>query len=142
MISSLARSFSLLAKQSKYPYYSWLKSRKYLSTTSCVFGKKKSQRVLKLVGDLDRNVEKEVLEDDEYKHLVNREIHSVKGSTSVAVIQPWIKWGRKKRRDTYPELLLDEAVALVNSIPDMNVKYKVIILSIIIHIKLEIFKTG
>ena len=41
------------------------------------------------------------------------------------VLQPWVKWGPKKRHDTTPELLLDEAVTLVETLPGFKVKAKV-----------------
>lgn len=41
------------------------------------------------------------------------------------VLQPWVKWGPSKRIDTSGQLLLDEAVALVATLPGVKVVAKV-----------------
>lgn len=43
----------------------------------------------------------------------------------VLVLQPWVKWGPKKRTDTSGQLLLDEAAALVATLPGVEVVAKV-----------------
>lgn len=41
---------------------------------------------------------------------------TVAGGNKVFIIQPYIKWGVKKKRNTTPELQLAEAVALINTL--------------------------
>lgn len=51
----------------------------------------------------------------------------VTGGKAVFVMQPYIKWGPLKKRDTTPKLQLEEAVALVNTLQDWCVAAKEII---------------
>ena len=52
-----------------------------------------------------------------YRELLNRsQLISTHGH-QVLVIQPYIKWGQKRNHCTTPELMMDEAVALIDSLP-------------------------
>lgn len=55
-------------------------------------------------------------EQNQYRQLSNRYLGTAAGHR-IFVLQPYIKWGRNKRRNTTPELQLAEAVALVNTLP-------------------------
>ncbi|EFN85006.1 Putative GTP-binding protein 6 [Harpegnathos saltator] len=55
-------------------------------------------------------------ERKEYVELSSRCIGTAVGHR-IFVLQPYIKWGRDKKRNTTPELQLAEAVALVNTLP-------------------------
>ncbi|RXG58435.1 hypothetical protein Avbf_04449 [Armadillidium vulgare] len=73
---------------------------------------------------LDSELEKDLYGDTDYNELMNKMGGSLSGITSVAVLQPWVKWGAKKRTETSSKLLLDEACALVKSIPGIDIPYK------------------
>ncbi|KAK3857328.1 hypothetical protein Pcinc_036257 [Petrolisthes cinctipes] len=45
----------------------------------------------------------------------------VGGQVGVMVLQPWVKWGPQKRTDTSGQLMLQEAVALVSTLPLVSV---------------------
>ncbi|XP_014482797.1 PREDICTED: putative GTP-binding protein 6 [Dinoponera quadriceps] len=53
---------------------------------------------------------------NEYTELSNRYIGTAAGHR-IFVLQPYIKWGRDKKRNTTPELQMAEAVALINTLP-------------------------
>ncbi|KAK7864882.1 hypothetical protein R5R35_001974 [Gryllus longicercus] len=57
----------------------------------------------------------------------SRELLPVADKHSVFVIQPHVKWGTKKKWNTTPELQLEEAVALVQSLHGWQVADKMII---------------
>lgn len=46
----------------------------------------------------------------------NQYLGTVLGGHRVFVLQPYIKWGRDKKRNTSPKLQMDEAVALINTL--------------------------
>lgn len=52
-----------------------------------------------------------------YKELLNKSQLIPSNGHQVYVIQPYVKWGHKRNYRTTPELMLDEAVALVDSLP-------------------------
>lgn len=68
-----------------------------------------------------RNVQEEVNEDDEevkqYNQLVHRAQLLPDSGHQVLIIQPYIKWGPKKKELTTPDLMLEEAKALIDSLP-------------------------
>ncbi|XP_045584223.2 putative GTP-binding protein 6 [Procambarus clarkii] len=45
----------------------------------------------------------------------------------VMVLQPWVKWGYHKRGNTTAQLMLDEAVALVSTLPGVHVVDKEVV---------------
>ncbi|KAK9503169.1 hypothetical protein O3M35_011795 [Rhynocoris fuscipes] len=59
----------------------------------------------------------------------------------VYIIQPYIKWGKKKNRLTTPQLQLDEGIALINTLPEWKVVGTRIISSISFD-KKTFFNTG
>lgn len=64
-------------------------------------------------------------ENEEEKHTYTQLSQEYLGNpifgSRIFVIQPYIKWGVKKRRNTTPALQLAEAVALVNTLPNWSV---------------------
>lgn len=103
--------------------------------TSSVYKKKKvlkEKNTPPPVSDED-SVDDSVLEDPYFESLrSDSRILGIIGSDSrpsdrvgVLVLQPWVKWGPSKRIDTSGQLLLDEAVALVSTLPDVQVVAKV-----------------
>lgn len=81
----------------------------------------------------DDCVDDSVLEDPYFESLrSDSRILGFIGSDSRAservgtlVLQPWVKWGPRKRTDTSGQLLLDEAAALVATLPSVEVVAKV-----------------
>lgn len=61
--------------------------------------------------------------DKEYE-LWSREVLPVAGAHSVLIIQPYIKWGSGKKRNTTVDLQLAEAVALIESLHGWRVNDK------------------
>uniref|UniRef100_A0A182QYV9 Hflx-type G domain-containing protein n=1 Tax=Anopheles farauti TaxID=69004 RepID=A0A182QYV9_9DIPT len=72
----------------------------------------------------ETNIQSELIEDREYDSVVSSAMHVTKRMLNVqhvAIIQPFIKWGPRKS-PTKPELLLQEAEALVRSLPKWNIE--------------------
>ena len=72
------------------------------------------------------NEEFETFEENEeeqhsYMALSQDYLGTVTGGHKVFILQPYIKWGARKKRNTTPELQLAEAVALVNTLPNWSV---------------------
>ncbi|EZA54402.1 hypothetical protein DMN91_001711 [Ooceraea biroi] len=57
-------------------------------------------------------------EEHEYTELSNYCLGTATGGHRTFILQPYIKWGRDKKRNTSPELQLAEAVALINTLPN------------------------
>uniref|UniRef100_A0A1B6KK63 Hflx-type G domain-containing protein n=1 Tax=Graphocephala atropunctata TaxID=36148 RepID=A0A1B6KK63_9HEMI len=83
----------------------------------------------------------EELEDPKYEELVKRTFKLSDTGHQVMVIQPYIKWGPSKKTNTTPELQLDEAVALIKTLPQWNV-VSTRIISMMSFNKPKIFGTG
>lgn len=62
----------------------------------------------------DTNVEEET--DIQYTQISNQCLGTVDGGHRVFILQPFIKWGRDKKRNTSPELQMAESVALINTL--------------------------
>ncbi|XP_052866894.1 putative GTP-binding protein 6 [Anopheles cruzii] len=66
----------------------------------------------------------QLIDDREYDSVVSSTMHVTKrilNTQHVAIIQPYIKWGPRKSA-TKPELMLQEAEALVRSLPKWNIE--------------------
>ncbi|XP_037922376.1 putative GTP-binding protein 6 [Hermetia illucens] len=75
-------------------------------------------------GDEEGAEEELDLENSQYDLIANTTMHVTRQTQveqSVLVIQPYIKWGPKKSA-TDPDLQLQEAIALVNSLPNWSVE--------------------
>lgn len=59
--------------------------------------------------------------------LIERSFQTLTGGQQVMIIQPYIKWGPMKKRNTTPELQLDESVSLIHSLSDWKVVGKQIV---------------
>ncbi|XP_076629865.1 putative GTP-binding protein 6 [Colletes latitarsis] len=80
----------------------------------------------------DSNIELKGYEESEeekdiYAQLSEDYLGSATHGHRVFVLQPYIKWGVNKRRETTPELQLNEAVALINTLPSWSVVDKKIV---------------
>ncbi|XP_054283926.1 putative GTP-binding protein 6 [Macrosteles quadrilineatus] len=64
----------------------------------------------------DSNFENEY-HDEDYEELVKRTLKISDTGHQVLIIQPYVKWGKQKKRNTTPQLQLDEAIALIQSLP-------------------------
>lgn len=66
--------------------------------------------------------EKSMAEEDEtnreYAEIASRYLGIATGGHRTFILQPYIKWGRDKKRNTSPELQMAEAVALINTLPN------------------------
>lgn len=60
-------------------------------------------------------------EDELYKAISNQYLGTIAGGHQVFLLQPYIKWGKDKKKNTTPELQMAESVALVESLPYWNV---------------------
>lgn len=60
-------------------------------------------------------------ERDIYAEIAEDYLGTIIGGHRVFVLQPYIKWGVNKRRNTTPELQLAEAIALINTLPSWSV---------------------
>nr|CAD7600995.1 unnamed protein product [Timema genevievae] len=63
----------------------------------------------------------------EYEDLVKRTFHLSDSGNQVLIVQPYVKWGAGKKRNTTPELQLAEAVALVETLPRWKVVDKLVL---------------
>lgn len=106
------------------------------SLTTCTYKKKKTSKEKKVPVEPEEDViDDSVLEDPYFESLGgDSRILEFIGSKSrgsdhvgVLVLQPWVKWGASKRTDTSGQLLLDEAVALVETLPGVKVEAKEIV---------------
>ncbi len=61
------------------------------------------------------------------KEITTSKFQPESGGRDVFVIQPFIKWGPKKRRNTTPQLQLEESVSLVNTLRDWTIRDKEIV---------------
>ncbi|XP_017788359.1 PREDICTED: putative GTP-binding protein 6, partial [Habropoda laboriosa] len=62
-----------------------------------------------------------------YTQISRDYLGSAVGGNRIFLIQPYIKWGVKKKRNTSPQLQLDEAIALINTLPNWSVVGKKIV---------------
>lgn len=54
--------------------------------------------------------------DQEYMEISSRYLGIASGGHRTFILQPYIKWGKDKKRNTSPELQMAEAVALINTL--------------------------
>jgi len=92
-----------------------------LSSTApqLAFNKKVSAKNLKINKDeaTDENFFENDKEEEQYEQLVNKAQLLPNAGHQVFLIQPYVKWGPKKNKSTTPDLMLEEAVALIDSLP-------------------------
>lgn len=53
----------------------------------------------------------------EYEEMSNISLGTVAGGQRIFIIQPYVKWGRRKRLNTTPQLQMSEAEALISTLP-------------------------
>ena len=62
---------------------------------------------------------KDLLENPDYKELVHRmQLLPSSEGHQILIIQPYVKWGPKKNEITTPDLMVEEAKALIDSLPN------------------------
>ena len=66
---------------------------------------------------LSLKIEETDLEKTENQEVENHFLGSITGEHRVFIIQPYIKWGADKKRNTTPELQLAEAESLIRTLP-------------------------
>lgn len=70
------------------------------------------------IGGTVQDIENDDQDEEQYQQLVHRAQLLLTGGHQVLVVQPFVKWGPKRNRLTTPDLMLEEAVALVSCIPN------------------------
>lgn len=114
-------------------------SMRQFSLTNCVHKKKKESKEKSAPVELEDDIVDDSLLEDPYFEALSGDSRILEfiGSKSrgsehvgVLVLQPWVKWGTSKRTDTSGQLLLDEAVALVATLPGVQVVAQVITLDL------------
>ncbi|XP_072433040.1 putative GTP-binding protein 6 [Chiloscyllium punctatum] len=107
-----------------------------LSTSKCSSNNRKSFNTRKPSRSGKPTVENdEVLSEDEYEladaeleQLFEERIYPVpEGGHRIFIVHPNVKWGEKKQHLTTGDLQMDEAVALVNTLPNWHVVDKIIL---------------
>lgn len=94
-----------------WPTYSQAQSCRSISIHSSNYGKRSVESADKHIIETDED------EDKQYEEVVTRAHLRPGGGHQVYVIQPYVKWGPKKNSHTTPDLMLEEAVALVDAVP-------------------------
>lgn len=98
-------------------------------TTTLVLKKKKRTKEKNQPHETeDDSIDDSFLEDPAFEALrCGSKVLEISDSKSgVMVLQPWVKWGACKKTNTTGQLMLDEAVALVSTLPSVHVMEKVI----------------
>ncbi|KAJ8668995.1 hypothetical protein QAD02_000254 [Eretmocerus hayati] len=85
--------------------------------------------------------EERELMNPEYTEISNQYLGEIAKGNRTFVIQPYIKWGKDKRKNTTHELQLAEAVALVETLPHWTVVDKVCVPLLSLE-KKELFGSG
>ena len=80
-------------------------------TSSPVHQKKKISKTIKVEDNEDE-------EEEQYNQLVHRAQLLPDAGHQVLIIQPYVKWGTNKKELTTPDLMLEEAKALIDSLPN------------------------
>jgi hypothetical protein len=92
------------------------KQDKLLSTTSIHMKKLGSKGKFETNSSATEDVD-EPEDEEKYQELVHRARLLPAQGHQVFVVQPYVKWGPNKKSITTPDLMLEEAVALVSCIP-------------------------
>ncbi|XP_020372818.1 putative GTP-binding protein 6 [Rhincodon typus] len=111
---------------------------RYFTTNKCYSNNRKSINSRKPSRNGKQSVEDdEITSDDEHEYeLADAELEEIfkerlypvpEGGHRVFIVHPNVKWGKKKPHLTTGELQMDEAVALVNTLPNWHVVDKVIL---------------
>lgn len=110
---------------------------KSFTTTSVLSKKKKSKKEKTVyVQEEDINeIEANILDDPDFDALrSDSDILGFIGSQSnqrfdlgVLVLQPWVKWGPRMKQNTTSQMMLDEAAALMSTLPGIRVIHKEVV---------------
>ncbi|PSN40424.1 hypothetical protein C0J52_09261 [Blattella germanica] len=127
------RSFCMNATLN--PLFHWSNSTHYSCSSLCSKLKLESLTIQKVnfslgnylyrqnnFDDLDDEIDPDA---EQYEDLVRRMFHLPEMGHQVLVIQPYVKWGVSKKRNTNPDLQLSEAVALVDTLKNWKVVDKI-----------------
>lgn len=109
-----------------------------LFSTTCALSKKKKSKTLRAVPDQEESeaqIDDSVLVDPAFDAW--RSDSDILGFISshenyrfdmgVLVLQPWVKWGPHMKMTTTPEMMLDEAAALIATLPGVRVVRKEVV---------------
>lgn len=78
----------------------------------------KSLGVQNIICRLNHDSEESENDQKAYVELANHYLGLATGGHRTFILQPYIKWGKDKKRNTSPELQMAEAVALINTLPN------------------------
>lgn len=109
-------SFLQVTKRSIIEFFQFRNKRFFRITSSCFDFK-----------TTDLSCTEDIFNDDDISSvqindLITSTFQPEVGGRTVFIIQPFIKWGPRKKRDTTPQLQLEESVALVNTLKDWNTR--------------------
>lgn len=110
---------------------------KSFTTTSVLSKKKKSkkEKTVYVQEDDINEIEANILDDPDFDALrSDSDILGFIGSQSnqrfdlgVLVLQPWVKWGPRMKQNTTSQMMLDEAAALMSTLPGIRVIHKEVV---------------
>lgn len=132
-MTNLSRAFSVGRRRvllttvsyQTQPLKNELKNVVYLKRTVATSSFRPTKLTSRKVSVSENFVESEVdldeeLGDEGYTELTQRAQLLPGAGHQVFVVQPYVKWGPKKKLTTTPDLMLEEAKALVDSLPNWN----------------------
>ncbi|XP_067646314.1 putative GTP-binding protein 6 [Eurosta solidaginis] len=119
-----------LSKRWKYVQHKGVKGIRNNKSAYEAAAKDDSDDVIKMHDDLENegNCNASLnLDDSAYEELASSAMHIISGSLTqnVFVIQPYIKWGNERNTLITPDDQLEEAKALVESLPNWNVSHAI-----------------
>lgn len=120
MYSSVSKCFCRLSLTLKTKVAHVTKLHSRLNKVPTVFQAKQISTSFQLKVE-NSDEELNDIDEQEFDTLVKRTFRIGEMGHQVFVIQPYIKWGLKKKTITTPELQLDEAVALIKTLPSWKV---------------------
>lgn len=109
-------------------------TRSFTTSKSMLKKKKKAtKRMTPPPEDTDEDFEKSILEDPDFSNLregmedlnIRQYLSGSVSQIGTIVLQPWVKWGPKMKRNTTAQLMLEEAATLVSTLPGVKVVAKV-----------------
>ncbi|XP_036323171.1 putative GTP-binding protein 6 isoform X1 [Rhagoletis pomonella] len=120
------KSHHMLARW-KYMQHKGVKGIRNKKSTFETLSKEESESDINMSKCEDINNEPLNLDDRAYEELANSAMHISPGSLTqnVFIIQPYVKWGSERNTLTTPEDQLEEAKALVDSLPNWRVAHAI-----------------
>lgn len=118
-MQSLRKLHHFAKKLTMFPTRNWCQSKSKLLPLQSFAPCRRMCTNLEDDDDLENH-----MNDHMYDAMSAEYLGVIAGGHNVLVIQPYIKWGPDKVKVTTPKLQLEEAVALVNTLPYWTVVHK------------------